>query len=61
MDSTVIVGELLIISGCLHDVIEKTSDENAAKSLNEVNIKLQNFLNKNFPATMRIILSDSAT
>lgn len=54
MDSNKLLGELLMVSGCLHDIAEKTKDDTVKKQITVVQERLESICLINFPSTMII-------
>ena len=54
MDSRKLIGDLLMVSGCLHDIAEKTKDNTVKKQITVVQQRLESICLINFPSTMTI-------
>lgn len=58
MDSNKLLGELLMVSGSLHDIAEKTKDDTVKKQITVVQERLESICLINFPSTMLQIKSN---
>lgn len=52
MDSNKLLGDLLMVSGCLHDIAEKTKDDTVKKQITVVKERLESICVIHFPVTM---------
>ncbi len=51
-NQTALVGDLLMLCGCLHDIAEKSKEAIVQKQLADVQERIQSILLINFPATI---------
>lgn len=58
MDSNKLLGELLMVSGSLHDIAEKTKDDTVKKQITVVQERLEIICSTHFPITMLEIKSE---
>jgi len=58
METNKLLSDLLMLTGCLHDVAEKAKEDTVKNQITAVQERLENICSNHFPVTMMQIKSD---